>query len=167
MSEQSLQKRAELLFRKIKEIRKLVQSTTWNFLAIGRQLSIIRDKKLYATYGDHIKSFEEFLSEDVLPFKRTTAYNLMQLYNTLGTDREDVLDVGYERLVKLLPHMTKENKFDLIEKAKGHREHFNNFMKELDKKPTQDVCEHDGKKFYLEGCALCQKTWRIKNPLDK
>jgi hypothetical protein len=78
------------------------------FLELGRLFSECHDESLWKLLN--YDSFEEFLADPDLAFKRSYAYQLMSLYKMyvlkLNVGRSRLEAIGPHRLIKLLPFMS-------------------------------------------------------------
>jgi hypothetical protein len=177
MTEVSLQKKARLLDTKIKTLQRFDREEEVKDYLRGKELSAIKKRKYYLAYGDHIKTFEDFLKETTIDDRgterlivgcgRTKAYDLMKWYELNFDCPQRARGFHYAQWKRLLPYLTHENKAELLSMARGYRDHFEEVMRELKGKPTQDKCNHEDYKekwIHLTKCPNCNKMWRIKKP---
>ncbi|MDD5016311.1 MAG: hypothetical protein PHW73_14675 [Atribacterota bacterium] len=180
MTEQSIQKRARLLDEKIKTLQRFDRDDELKDFIRGKELYAIKKRKYYLAYGDHIKTFEDFLRETkideenverpIIGFGRTKAYDLIKWYDLNKDVPNRVRGIEYTKWKQLLPYITKENRNDMILMARGPADHFKEFIKELKGRPTTDRCDHElykEKWIYLVKCSNCGKMWRKPKTLDK
>ena len=157
--ELSLSQKSEIVTGLVNELLEAQKNVVMNFLVIGRILTRIQKEKLWASYGEHIKKFEDFLKE--VRFARSTAYHTMAIYQNFGEYLEShELDVPFRRLIKLLP-VAKENKEEWLKKAETLTE--NDFEGEIRKaqgKVPYWECEHDAGWIYLKKCKKCENIFR-------
>lgn len=90
------------IFKKLVLARKMQDLT---FIAIGKLLKVIRDKKLYK-YLD-FEDFSQFLASEEVSFSREKAYLYIRTYELyvghLELDPEELSKVGVARLMMLAP----------------------------------------------------------------
>lgn len=89
------------------------------FLAIGRMLKIIRDRKLYTTLD--YENFSQFLNSEELSFSREKAYLYIRTYELyvekLQFNPDEIGKMGVVRLMMLAPIIKEiDNKEEAVEK---------------------------------------------------
>lgn len=105
------------------------------FLAIGKMLKVVRDKKLFK-YLD-FENFSQFLESEELSFSREKAYMYIRIYEFYSEHLElgeDVMkDFPVVRLSLMMPQLkkleTKEEQIQEIERVKSLRH--NDFVREV------------------------------------
>ena len=80
------------------------------FLELGRLLKEIRDKELFKVLG--YDSFQAYLTDSELGFKRRTAYYYIEIYEwyvgKLSYDEQYLAEIGHDGLIRMLPIVKKE-----------------------------------------------------------
>lgn len=173
MSEESIQKRARLLDEKIKKLQQFDRDDELKDFIRGKELYAIKKRKYYLAYGDHIKTFEDFLKETkideegierpIIGFRRTKAYDLIKWYDVNKDDPQRVRGIEYTKWKQLLPYINNDNKDDMVLTARGPADHFGEFIRELKGKPTKDKCDCQQFKdtqIHLIKCSNCGRVWR-------
>jgi hypothetical protein len=180
-SEASLQKKVKWLWEKLNFLQSLDRDDEKKRLVRGKTFKVIEERKLYLYFGNHIKTFEDLLKETkqdekdpklerpIMGCGRTQVYNYIWLYKMFGDIPEAITGLPDYRLFKLKPYITEENKKELTMEARGVSDNFNELMRELKGKPTQDKCNCEDFKdrwVYKVECPNCHRHWRIKKPKE-
>ena len=150
--------KADQIFKYALAIQRLKKDIASNYYEIGKILREIKEKKLYKFYGEHIRTFEDLLEEEEFSFKRRTAYYLIEISKF---PKETILQIGgYERTVRLLPYLKKDQ--TIAERVKGlPRKEFDKFLLEL--KGKDGDCLHEEKEYFiLVRCKRCKKTLKFQ-----
>lgn len=106
------------VFKKLVIARKVQDAA---FLAIGKMLKLMRDKKLYK-YLD-FENFTQFLASEEISFSREKAYLCIRTYELyvehLDFNQEELRKIGIARLMMLAPIIKEtHNKEDAMKKIK-------------------------------------------------
>jgi len=145
--------RAFKLDQQLKHLKRTVEASG---LVMGKILYEIQEDRLYEVLG--YDTFEQYLADPELSFKRSTAYNLKKIYKQwvleYGYSIDELQDVGYDRLLKAGKMATKKTADEWLEKAKS--------LSRTDLEiSTQEAKE--GKEFMprprLQKCPICKK-WK-------
>jgi hypothetical protein len=104
------------------------------------------------------KSFEHYCRE-VLGIGKSTAHNKMQMFETLNDYYEkhpELKDTAPTRIVRLLPHLTEENRDELLAMAHDvpSAKDFENNISNLNGKPGTDECT-DHVWVIIKRCKIC------------
>lgn len=87
------------------KIISLKQRLNRNFIDIGKYLKVMRDDEAYKQLG--YETFEIYLGIPELAFNRSTAYNLIVVYETFVLDLkyepEQLAEADYSKLARILP----------------------------------------------------------------
>lgn len=133
------------------------------YLKAGKALLVIKDKKLWKGDGAHNTRFDQWLSNE-MGIKKTTAYNLMAVYEKFGEliEFNDLYNwLEFSHIVALLPYVKKDTTDEEKERllslvngqtAQGVRDN----LRELSGKVPSDKCEHKETKT-LQACIKCGK----------
>ena len=127
------------LLKKLTVARKLQDAT---FLAIGKMLKIVRDKKLYKKFD--FDNFSQFLESEELSFSREKAYAYIRIYEIfverLVLDPNEISKLGVVRLMMLAPVIkgieNREEAIAKIEESKDLR--YNDFVREVKSQTNKD-----------------------------
>ncbi len=134
-------------------------------LQIGRALSRISDGNLYL--AAECPSMAAYC-EKVHGFKRSTAYNLIGVWQTWGQkilDTPEFQNVDPSRLVLLLPLIEKEDKDKLLHDAVfiPSKSAFEDQVRDIKGLQTTDTCEeHDWQPIGIEQCSKCKLRRKVK-----
>lgn len=152
--------KAFIIHKQLVDLKHTVETSG---LLMGKLLYEIQEQGLFEQLG--YTTFEEYLADPELSFKRATAYNLKKMYKQwvldYGYSVEELGSVGFERLLEAGKVATEETKEDWLVKAR-----------ELSRSDLlTEVAEHKGNDGYkdfipmprLKRCQICGK-WEI---LDK
>lgn len=139
----------------IEELRMLKQNITQSYLLLGDRLGTIKDEQLYKAWG--YETFEEFIKDPEINFRRSTAYNLVAIVERF---REHImsnkLDIGYTRVVRLLPLPDNEAKTLLSKSPYLTASDFNDELREMRGLMTTYDCEHKDTEV-IRKCRDCGK----------
>ncbi len=134
-------------------------------LQIGRALAKISEGNLFlAAECPTMAAY----CEKVHGFKRSTAYNLIGVWQTWGQkilDTPEFQNVDPSRLVLLLPLIEKEDKDKLLRDAVfiPDKAGFENNLKNLRGEIGTDQCEaHDWQPIGIEQCSRCKLRRKVK-----
>lgn len=107
-------------FRIHRELVNLKNTVETSGLYMGKLLYEIQENLLYLKLG--YDTFEQYLADPELSFKRATAYNLKKTYKQwvldYGFPIEEVGTIGFERLLEAGKVATEETKDSWLTKAK-------------------------------------------------
>ena len=142
------------------EIVQLIGQITHNYIALGQALCTMRDGKYYRQLGDHVETMDDFLVE--IRLSRSTAYNLMAIWERFGAYIALDMQIDYTRLVRALPCVTEANP-DAIRKIIADAEclptqAYYDQIREMKGKIATDVCTCEEKEMWTR-CKKCKK-WR-------
>lgn len=110
---------AKFNYDKIKEVKQDIQG---QFLNLAFLLVQSRDYRLWEFLN--FESFESFLGDPAIALKRSTAYNLMRLYDTFvvkfKVPNDDISKIDRTKLLKICPVIEKlpEHVHEWIDKAR-------------------------------------------------
>jgi hypothetical protein len=160
MTTQLQSDRAYKIHRQLVELKHTVEASG---LIMGKLLYDIQEQQIYQQLG--YGTFEEYLADPELSFKRSTAYNLKKTYKQwvldYGYSIDELGEIGFERLLEVGKVATPETKDSWLNKAQA--------LSRSDL--LTEVAEHkgnDGRKDYLPlpRFKRCEETgkWDI---LDK
>ena len=160
MPEESKTKKAEICFSIVQRIQRGIQATMENFLGIGKDLCLMQEKGLWRYYGDHLRTFNDFLRD--IHIGSSTAYNCIAIWKRFGREfSSNTLEIPeYSRLVKILPVVTETNKQEWIEKA-IHLE-YNDLVDEVrvaKGKTSYLNCPHANSELFIR-CKDCGKFYK-------
>lgn len=108
-------KEADKIFQLVETVKQCENVGITAFLKVGEIMVQIQEEKLWKWYGDHLRTFDDFLMD--VGYKRSTVYQRMDIWRTFGkylTSKQ--LDISYMSLVKALP-VAEEDPKGWIEKA--------------------------------------------------
>lgn len=108
-------KEQDRAFQLRQELLKLRASATENFFRIGIILKEVRDKELWRMGAD---TFEEFFADPEIGLKRSTAYHAIKLVETFPK-WERLVEVPVSKLIMIAPHVTEDNKEELLKEAEA------------------------------------------------
>lgn len=128
-----------ILLNNLVVARKIQDAT---FLAIGKMLKIIRDRKLYIHLD--FENFSQFLASEEISFSREKAYVCIRTYELyveqLHFNPEDIARMGVVRLMMLAPVVRdmedKEEAVKKIEEMKDLR--YGDFVRAVKKETNTD-----------------------------
>ena len=125
------------------------------FLRIGQALAEIRDNDLWRF--SPAKNLVEYM-ESVQNIKRSWGYALMGVFEILGPPEalsDDFKTIDVTRCVRLIPHLTEDNKEELLHMAiNTPASAFDANVRNLQNKPAPDECnEHDW--VVIRRCKTC------------
>jgi len=123
-------------------------------MQLAKLLKEAKDNHMYIDWG--YDSFEAGLADPEISISRTTAYALIQVWETwiesYGLKLEEVSEVPYDKLIMVAPMVTEDNHKEMFENAKSLSRQDLVHMK-LEKKANQGL--PDFKPY--------PKFWRCKN----
>ena len=128
----------------------------------GNILNRIKNEKAYVGYDSYCETWHQFL--ECLNLNRETARQDMEIYNEfshflLQSQKEELMQTSYERLVRLLPLVKQhpETKLELIQMAhRSNRTDFDNNVRELKNLTATDSCENCMEEvIILHKCKCC------------
>lgn len=127
------------LNRKLLTARKLQDIT---FIAMGKMLKVIRDRKLYKTLD--FEDFSQYLASEELDFSREKAYLYIRIYEVfverLQLKQEELSKLGVVRLMMLAPVVKKidddKEAIQKVEEAKDLR--YNDFVRKTKTENNKD-----------------------------
>lgn len=132
---------ADLTFDLFKKLVLARRTQDFVFLAIGKMLKIVRERKLYKHLD--FENFSQFLASEEIDFSREKAYMYIRIYELyvekLQLNPDNVAKIGVVRLnllaseVKELP---REEAVERIQEAGGMR--YNDFIREHKQKTNKD-----------------------------
>jgi len=156
----------ELTFELLKKLVLARHIQDVSFLAIGKLLKIVRDRKLYLHLD--FENFSQFLASEELSFSREKAYLYIRTYELfvekLGFNPDEIGKMGVVRLMMLIPLIKgiedKDEAVKKIEELKDTR--YGDFVREVKKqtnitgKPEVYWSEEEGKHIvkYFEDTTL-------------
>jgi len=163
----------ELTFDLLKKLvfARTIQDVT--FLAMGKMLKIVRDRKLYLNLD--FENFSQFLASEELSFSREKAYVYIRTYELfvekLEYNPDEIGKMGVVRLMMLAPvvkGMEKEEAIAKIESLKDTR--YGDFIRQIkeetnkDGKPTVYWSEQDAKWIinYFEDTTVLMPIGKFK-----
>lgn len=127
------------LLKKLTVARKLQDAT---FIAIGKMLKIIRDKKLYKKFD--FENFSQFLESEELSFSREKAYAYIRIYEIfverLTLDPNEISKLGVVRLMMLAPVVRNiEDRNEAIAKIEESKDlRYGDFVREIKSQTNKD-----------------------------
>lgn len=135
---------SELTFDLLKKLVLARKTQDVLFLAIGRMLTIMEERKLYKNLD--FENFTQFLSSEEVSFSKEKAYMMMRIYKYysefLQLSEDVIKDFPIVRLSLMLPILKKipekEDQIKEIERMKSLRH--NDFVREV-----KDTMNLDGK----------------------
>lgn len=154
--------KVDITFNLVETIKQAKQGAVKSFLVMGRCLDLIKEKRLWGYYGEHIETFEDLLRE--LRIGTSTAYNCMSIWERFGEMiLSKNLEIDYFRLVRLLPVAKEEEEVEeWLEKAQDlDIKGFDNEIREAQGKVPTDKCSCNGDRIYLVKCLICGKTRKV------
>lgn len=89
----------------IDKLKDLKRTVGGSLFAIGALLKEVRDKKLYEEQYD---SFNEFLGDPELSFRRSTAYKAITVYEVYQSSKLDISGIDHDKLYLLAENVRKE-----------------------------------------------------------
>lgn len=156
----------ELYQRKQAVIEGIIEGKR-GWLRAGKELMIIKQKRLYRLEGHHATSFAYWV-ENELGISKASAYQMIDIYNRLGELLlcKDYIDVDYSKAALLLPLLTDkttlQEKEDLLSMAKTQsvRGLKDNIRNKSGKTATDECLHPDGRQEPWNKCLNCGKMWR-------
>ena len=133
-------------------------------LQIGRALAKIHEGNLFLSDG--CDNFTQY-AERVHGFKRSTAYNMISVYQTWGQAilaNPEFQSVDPTRLIRLLPLTTEENKEELLRDAVfvPDKAGFENQLRNrAGKVATDDPHTHSWQPIPWEQCSICKQRRKV------
>ena len=146
------------------------------FITMGKLLKEIRDSEHYKTLS--YDTFASYVENSELGFKRRTAYYYIEIYewfiDRLGYANERLAEIGYDKLVRLLPVVKRAYKTLSYPKLKDRVESLVEDIKELrpvdfnkkykDEQKNEDHEEYLAPPEYFR-CQKCGK-WKLVVPIE-
>lgn len=157
----------EELHRRKLAIRDGLLDAKNGFLAAGKQLMVIKQKKLYRLEGNHIISFAHWV-ENELGISKATAYQMIEVYEKFG----DILgepeydQIEYSKAAALTcmvkPGATVQEREELLMMAKDQSVRgLKDNIREKKGLTTSDECQHPADQQEVwNKCRACSKWWR-------
>lgn len=144
------------------KILQLVGQITQNYLALGAALCTMRDGRYYRHLGEHVETFDDFLIE--IRLGRSTAYNLMAIWERFGAYIANDSHIEYTRLLKALPVIAGGNseaipKLLIDAELLPSRAYYDN-LRNLRGQVATDECEHTDWEEWKK-CRCCGKMMKI------
>ena len=96
-------------------LKAVVEDSKQNFFIIGALLVEIHDNDYYQLMG--YETFRSYLGDPEISLKYSTAYHAMKVVKKFELD--ETVGINYSKLIMIAPHINKENKADLLEKAQS------------------------------------------------
>lgn len=146
------------------KILQLVGQITQNYLALGEALCTMRDGRYYRHLGVHVETMDDFLIE--IRLGRSTAYNLMAIWEKFGAYIANDSHIEYTRLLKALPVIAGGNP-ERIERLVADAEllpsraYYDN-LRNLKGLVATDECEHLEREAW-EKCRCCGKMMKVRD----
>jgi hypothetical protein len=104
----------ERAFQLHKQLKTVVENAKRNFFVMGAILNEIKDEEHWVTMGH--ETFRSYIADPEIGIKQSSAYHAMKLVNTFTL--EETEGIEYSKLITLVPHITKANRDELLEKAR-------------------------------------------------
>lgn len=144
------------------KILQLVGQITANYLALGEALCTMRDGRYYRHLGEHVETMDDFLVE--IRLGRSTAYNLMAIWERFGAYIANDSHIEYTRLLKALPVIGAGNS-ECIQKLLLDAEllpsrAFYDTLRNLKGQVGTDECGHLEREAWTK-CKCCGKMMKI------
>lgn len=170
------EKQGEEAFKLHQNILKLKREMGVAFVIMGKCLKEIRDSEYYRALS--FDSFSSYVENSELGFKRRTAYYYIEIYEwfveKLYYEASQLADIGYDKLVRLLPVVKKAYGGLSSTKVKGRVEILVNDMQDLRpvdfNKKYKDNEKNEGHKDYLAPPEYfrceCHGKWILVVPVD-
>lgn len=168
MSEKSLDvQRGEKLHKLSNELRELVTSATMHVYRLGEIMKMVRDEELWR---ESYESFASFYSDPEFDFNKGTVSRAIKMVELFKP--EEVAQAPLGKIYDILPHITKENKKELLKMASGLSR--SDLRHQLDTKrlvearpklallPKIYPCEKCGKSKGISFEQLCHCGWSVK-----
>lgn len=126
-----------------------------NMVELGKLLYEIRENKYYETLD--YQTFNSYLAQPELGFSQRQAYYLISIYEKLslqlGVSTATIAEIGEARSIAILPHITPENKEEMVNEAinLSRSDLIKKYGKEKDVKPVDEsdvgmlsdwLCDH-------------------------
>ena len=159
---------SDRLFEAVQGVKNGLYDAKGGMLTAGKWLCYIKEEKLWKADGSPSKSFSHWV-ENELCLSKSTAYNLMDAYEKVGTlieGNRDFKDLDMSKVFLLLPYITKDTTEDQKEEMlhmanattwRGLQDNLRGFR---GKKGT-DQCDHPPEeRETLERCKKCNKWLR-------
>lgn len=144
------------------KILQLVGQITQNYLALGEALCTMRDGRYYRHLGEHVETLDDFFVE--IRLGRSTAYNLMEIWEKFGQHIGEGAEIEYTRLVRALPVSKKLDDTQvtlLLEDARLlPSTAFYDNLRNLRGQVATDECLHVEREAW-EKCRCCGKMMKI------
>ena len=129
------------------EVKQLKKDINGGFLELAKRLKEIRDNKYYIQLD--YDTFEAYIAQPELGFDRTSVYRFISIYEKfvieLKVPHEGLLSLDYNKLDMLIPHITEENKEELLNKAQTLSRSDLREEMQLLKVPTKIISLPEGK----------------------
>lgn len=104
----------ERAFQLHKQLKTIVENTKRNFFVMGAILNEIKDNDYWEVMG--YNSFRAYIADPEIGIKQSSAYHAMKLVNTFTL--EETEGIEYSKLIALVPHLTNDNRDELLTMAK-------------------------------------------------
>lgn len=146
------------------------------FVMMGKFLKDVRDKEYFKVLG--YDNFISYVVNSELGFEKRTAYYYIEIcewfVEKFGYDEKRLAEIGYYRLVRLLPIVKKAHKALPESKIRGRVDILVDeiqVLRPIDfKKKYKDEKANDGHDDYLAPPEYfrceCHKKWRLTVPLE-
>jgi hypothetical protein len=82
---------------------------------MGAILNEIKDNEYWRLMG--YQTFRSYIADPEIGIKQSSAYHAMKLVSTFSL--EETEGVEYSKLITIVPHITDDNRDDLLEKARS------------------------------------------------
>lgn len=113
--------RVEKAHALVVQLKEVISSRTKNVFQLGLLLKEIRDGNLYLSLG--YDTFLELIADPDISFQKTSAYSYIELYECFiikhKVDFQDIGNIPYSKLLRIMKYVTEENIDDLISMARN------------------------------------------------
>jgi hypothetical protein len=169
-------KQGEKAFKFHQDILSLKRQMSVAFLTMGKLLKEFRDGEHYKTLS--YDTFISYVENSELGFKHRTAYYYIEIYewfiDRLGYASERLVEIGYDKLIRLLPVVKRACKTLPMPKLKDRVENLVDDIQELRpvdfNKKYKDEQRNEEFKDYLAPPEYfrcdCHKKWRLIVPIE-
>jgi hypothetical protein len=145
----------------VEKLRHINISILKGRLERGNILKHIKNTKAYVNYDSYVSNWNEFV--EAIGINRETARQDMEVWEYFARQimesKERLETCSYERLVRLLPVVKKEQQMaeELVDMAtRSNRADFNNNVRELKGQIAHDTCDrHFERVIEYEKCLHC------------
>ena len=122
------------------EIMELRKNLSLSSIRLAYLLKQVKEKKLFSDWGH--PSFESAIADPDISISRSTAYGLIQVWETwvekYGKTPDEVAEIPYDKLLLIAPIVDEDNMEEMFENAKALSRQDLQHMK-LEKKANQDL----------------------------